>query len=125
LIGAGDPAYDLFGERHGFRRPGTEMFVEPGISYTHGQHAISFNVPFGYYYNRHPNPITDNPGDVTSPRQIFLTSYSLRFGRQHHQSAGRALQKQRLRIREFPSEHPVWLASSDGHAHWTRHRVLR
>ena len=72
--------YDLFGESHGFRRPGTSMFVEPGFGYSHGNHSVSFNVPLAYYYNRHPNPITGNPGDATFPRHIFLTSYSVRLG---------------------------------------------
>lgn len=73
--------YDLFGKSNGFRRPGTSMFVEPGLSYANGPHTVSFNVPIGYYYNRHPNPYTGNPGDATFPRHIFLTSYSIRLGR--------------------------------------------
>lgn len=73
--------YDLIGRSNGFRRPGTAMFVEPGISYASGPHTVSFNVPIGYYYNRHPNPYTGNPGDATFPRHIFLTSYSIRLGR--------------------------------------------
>ena len=72
--------YDLFGDSHGWRRPGLEMFWEPGISYSRGPHTFSFNVPIGYYYNRHPNPYTDTPGDATFPRHIFLTSYALRLG---------------------------------------------
>ena len=72
--------YDLFGESHGWRRPGTAMFVEPGISYSRGPHSVSFNLPITFYRNRHPNPYTGNPGDATFPRHIFLTSYSLRFG---------------------------------------------
>jgi hypothetical protein len=72
--------YDLFGDSHGWRRPGTAMFVEPGLSYANGRHVFSFNVPFGYYYNRHANPYTGNPGDATFPRHIFLSSYSLRLG---------------------------------------------
>jgi hypothetical protein len=73
--------YDLFGASHGWRRPGTEMFVEAGFSYSHGSHTVSFNVPFGYYYNRRPNPYTGIAGDATFPRQIFLTSYSMRLGK--------------------------------------------
>jgi hypothetical protein len=72
--------YDLFGDSHGWRRPGTEMFLEPGLSYSYGGHTITFNVPLGYYYNRKPNPYTGNAGDATFPRQIFLSSYSWRFG---------------------------------------------
>ena len=73
--------YDLFGGSHGWRRPGTEMFIEPGFSYSHGRHTMSFNVPLGYYYNRRRNPYTGIAGDATFPRQIFLTSYALRFGK--------------------------------------------
>ena len=57
------------------------MFIEPGIGYAWGPHAISFNVPIGYYYNRHPNPYTGNPGDATFPKHVFLTSYAYRLGR--------------------------------------------
>jgi hypothetical protein len=74
--------YDLFGDSNGWRRPGTAMFIEPGISYSHGPHSFSFNVPIGYYYNRRPNPYTGNDGDATFPKQVFLSSYSFRFGRQ-------------------------------------------
>jgi hypothetical protein len=73
--------YDLFGGSHGWRRPGTEMFIEPGVSYTRGAHTVSFNVPFGYYHNRHANSYTGRPADATFPRQIFLSSYSFRLGR--------------------------------------------
>jgi hypothetical protein len=73
--------YDLFGDSHGWRRPGTEMFVEPGVSYSRGNHSVSFNVPLGYYYNRRPNPYTGNRGDATFPRHIFLSTYSWRLGK--------------------------------------------
>lgn len=72
--------YDLLGDSHGWRRPGTAMFVEPGISYTKGRHAVSFHMPIGYYYNRRPNPYTGFAGDATFPRHIFLSSYSVRLG---------------------------------------------
>lgn len=73
--------YDLIGDSHGWRRPGTAMFVEPGVSYSHGPHTVSLNVPIGYYYKRHRNAYTGNPGDATFPRHIFLTSYSFRLGK--------------------------------------------
>jgi hypothetical protein len=75
--------YDLFGASHGWRRPGTEMFIEPGVSYSYGPHTVSFNVPFGYYYNRRANPYTGIAGDATFPRQIFLSSYSLKLAMRH------------------------------------------
>ena len=73
--------YDLFGDSHGWRRPGNEMFVEPGFSYAAGPHSVSFNVPIGYFYNRHANPYTGAPGDATFPRHIFVSSYSFRLGK--------------------------------------------
>jgi hypothetical protein len=73
--------YDLLGDSHGWRRPGTAMFIEPGISYTQGPHTISFNVPVGYYFNRHANPYTGIAGDATFPRAIFLTGYAFRLGK--------------------------------------------
>jgi hypothetical protein len=75
----GLPRYDLFGESHGFRRPGVEMFIEPGISYAKGSQFVAFNVPMGYYRNRFPNPNTGNAGDATFPKRIFLVSYGYRF----------------------------------------------
>jgi hypothetical protein len=76
----GLPRYDLIGQSHGFRRPGIEMFIEPGISYARGPHVYSMQVPIGYYRNRFPNPYTDNKGDATFPKYIILASYSYSFG---------------------------------------------
>jgi len=76
----GLPRYDVIGESHGFRRPGVEMFVEPGVSYAKGSHVYSFQVPIGYYRNRFPNPYTGNKGDATFPKYIVLASYGYRFG---------------------------------------------
>ena len=72
--------YDLFGASNGFRRPGTSMFVEPGVSYSHGANTWTLNVPIAYYRLRRPDPNTGLSGDATFPRQVFLTSYSRRFG---------------------------------------------
>jgi peroxiredoxin len=76
----GLPRYDLIGASHGFRRPGVEMFVEPGISYARGNQGFSFQMPIGYYRNRFPDPYTGAPGDATFPNYIFLASYGYRFG---------------------------------------------
>ncbi len=72
--------YDLFGASNGFRRPGTSMFVEPGVSYSRGTNTFTLNVPIAYYRIRRPDPNTGLAGDATFPRQVFLTSYSRRFG---------------------------------------------
>ncbi len=76
----GLPRYDLIGDSHGFRRPGVEMFIEPGFSYAKGPNFYSFQVPVGYYRNRFKNPYTGNAGDATFPNYIFLASYSRRLG---------------------------------------------
>lgn len=76
----GVPRYDLIGESRGFRRPGVEMFIEPGVSFAKGSHVYSVQVPIGYYRNRFPNPYTGNRGDATFPKYIVLASYGYRFG---------------------------------------------
>jgi hypothetical protein len=76
----GLPRYDLFGDSHGFRRPGYETFVEPGIFYTQGRSTWSLFVPKGLVRNRRPNPYTGAAGDATFPDYIILAGYSFRFG---------------------------------------------
>jgi hypothetical protein len=76
----GVPRYDLIGASHGFRRPGVEMYWEPGVTITSGRHAVSFNLPVGYYYNRFRNPYTGNPGDSTFPEYVNIATYSFRLG---------------------------------------------
>ena len=76
----GVPRYDLIGDSHGFRRPGVEMYWEPGVTVTSGRHSMSFNFPVGYYFNRFPNPYTGNPGDSTFPEYVSIATYSLRLG---------------------------------------------
>jgi hypothetical protein len=76
----GVPRYDMFGGSHGFRRPGVEMYWEPGVTYAVGRHAVSFNLPVGYYFNRFRNPYTGNPGDSTFPEYVSIATYSFRFG---------------------------------------------
>jgi peroxiredoxin len=77
----GMPRYDMIGESHGFRRPGVEMFLEPGVSYAKGSNVMTFSVPIAYYRNRFPNPYTGTRGDATFPNYIFLASYGRRFGK--------------------------------------------
>jgi len=76
----GLPRYDLIGRSDGFRRPGLEMFVEPGISYSRGSSSFGFSVPWGVYRNRKPDAYTGALGDATFPRFIILGTYSVRFG---------------------------------------------
>lgn len=76
----GVPRYDLVGASHGFRRPGVEMYWEPGVTVSSGRHTVSFNVPIGYYYNRFRNPYTGAPGDSTFPEYVNIATYSMSFG---------------------------------------------
>ena len=75
----GLPRYDLIGASHGWRRPGHEMFVEPGIAYSKGSSTWSLNVPIGFFRNRQANPYTGREGDATFPNYILLTGVSYRF----------------------------------------------
>jgi len=77
----GVPRYDLIGASHGFRRPGVEMYWEPGITVASGRHAVSFNLPVGYYFNRFPNPYTGTAGDSTFPEYVAVATYSVSFGK--------------------------------------------
>ena len=76
----GVPRYDLIGDSHGFRRPGVEMYWEPGVTVTQGRHAVSFNFPVGYYFNRWSNPNTGSAGDSTFPEYVSIATYSVRLG---------------------------------------------
>jgi hypothetical protein len=76
----GVPRFDVIGDSHGFRRPGVEMYWEPGVTFTSGRHSVSFNLPVGYYYNRFTNPYTRNAGDSTFPEYVNVATYSMRFG---------------------------------------------
>jgi hypothetical protein len=77
----GVPRYDVFGASHGFRRPGVEMYWEPGVTVSTGRHSVSFNFPVGYYFNRFRNPYTGAPGDSTFPEYVSIATYSLALGR--------------------------------------------
>jgi hypothetical protein len=76
----GLPRYDLLGKSNGFRRPGYEMFVEPGVQYTRGASTLHFLLPIGTYRIRKPDAYTGALGDATFPEYIALVSYSYRFG---------------------------------------------
>ena len=75
----GLPRYDLIGKSHGWRRPGYEMFVEPGISYSQGNSTFSLNAPIGFFRNRQANPYSGRKGDATFPDYIVLAGVSYRF----------------------------------------------
>jgi hypothetical protein len=80
----GVPRYDLIGRSDGFRRPGREVFLEPGITYSRGKSSIQFNLPRGVYRYRAPDPYTGASGDATFPDWVMLGTYSYRFGTVKH-----------------------------------------
>lgn len=75
----GLPRYDLVGDSHGWRRPGYEVYFEPGVLLERGRSIFSLHVPIGVYRNRQPNPYTGRPGDATFPDFVFLLGYGHRF----------------------------------------------
>lgn len=76
----GLPRYDLIGDSHGFRRPGYEVFAEPGFYYSRGLDTWSLNVPIALKRNRLPDPYTGAAGDATFPNYIILVGFTHRFG---------------------------------------------
>ena len=80
----GVPRYDLWGRADGFRRPGVEVYWEPGVTLLTGRHAVSLNIPIGYYFNRFPNPYTGTAGDSTFPQVVAIATYSMRLGEAAH-----------------------------------------
>jgi hypothetical protein len=77
----GQARYDLIGRSDGFRRPGTEMFVEPGLVLSRGRSTWSASVPIAFYRNRHPDPYTNARGDATFPDFVVLVGWSTRLGK--------------------------------------------
>lgn len=75
----GLPRYDLVGDSHGWRRPGYEVYFEPGLILDRGRSTVSLHVPIGVYRNREPNPYTSRPGDATFPDFVLLVGYGHRF----------------------------------------------
>lgn len=75
----GLPRYDLIGGSHGFRRPGHEDFIEPGLAYSKGSDTFQFSVPLAVAQYRELDAYTNTRGDATFPREIFLFNWSHRF----------------------------------------------
>ena len=80
----GVPRYDIIGRADGFRRPGTEMFMETAVTYSRGKSTFAFNVPRAFYRYRAPDPYTGANGDATFPDWMAIGSYSYRFGSAKH-----------------------------------------
>jgi hypothetical protein len=82
----GVPRYDVIGRSDGFRRPGQERYIEPGLTFTTGRSTLQFNIPIGVYRYRGPDPYTGANGDATFPDYVALASYSYRFGEVKHRA---------------------------------------
>lgn len=102
----GVPRYDVIGRSDGFRRPGVEMYWEPGVTVSAGRHAISFNVPIGYYFNRFPNPYTGARGDSTFPEYVAIGTYSMRLGGRTHAATTPGVSDQPPTPRVMPAPAP-------------------
>jgi hypothetical protein len=58
----GVPARDLTGGSEGFRRPGYAVYIEPGVSWTHGQNTFNLFAPVRVAANRQDNIYDDRYG---------------------------------------------------------------
>ncbi|HXH28683.1 MAG TPA: hypothetical protein VNL37_06535 [Candidatus Polarisedimenticolia bacterium] len=78
----GVPVYDLIGSSRGFRRPGYAISIEPGVSWTHGPHTISLQVPYAIDRARLksvPDRENNRHGDAAFADYFFLAGYTRRF----------------------------------------------
>lgn len=79
----GLPLRDLIGGNDGdIRRPGYTLFIDPGVTFTHGRHTFWVNTPVRIHqdFKRSVADIEDNRlggGDLA--KYLVLTGYSIRF----------------------------------------------
>jgi len=79
----GIPLRDLIGGNGGdIRRPGYTLFIDPGVTFTHGRHTFWVNTPVRIHqdFKRSLADIEDNRlggGDLA--KYLVLTGYSIRF----------------------------------------------
>jgi hypothetical protein len=78
----GVPTRDLVGGSEGFRRPGFAVSVEPGVSWTRGQHTFNLFTPVLIYANRQKN-IYDDRYDTHLPAAfadfLIIASFARKF----------------------------------------------
>jgi hypothetical protein len=77
----GVPPSDLFGGSKGFRFAGYVLFIEPGITYTRGDHTFALSVPVRLHQNVQDVAASPGPDIATIVDQVVLFSYTRRFGR--------------------------------------------
>ncbi len=76
----GVPVKDLFGPSDGWRRPGYEVFIEPGFAIHRGNEMFSISTPVGLLRRREPDSM-GNKGDATFADYLWLLGYSRKFGK--------------------------------------------
>ncbi len=78
----GIPTRDLVGGSEGFRRPGFSIYVEPGVSWTHGKNTFNLYTPVLLEANRQKNIYDDRyhghgPGAFAD--FLVIASFTRRF----------------------------------------------
>ena len=54
------------------------------MTYSHGSSTVQFELPYGVYRYRAPDPYSGANGDATFPDWVMLGTYSYRFGTLKH-----------------------------------------
>jgi hypothetical protein len=78
----GIPVDDIAGKSDGFRRPGYNLYIDPGVSYVHGRNIFAVNLPASVYQDfKHSNLDVKihrvGGGDLAT--YLVLAQYSYRF----------------------------------------------
>lgn len=78
----GIPVHDVVGGSEGFRRPGYSIYVEPGLSWTHGKNTVNLFVPAAVDVNREKNTLDERFGGHGSGAfadYVIIFGYARRF----------------------------------------------
>jgi hypothetical protein len=78
----GIPVNDIAGKSDGFRRPGYNLYLDPGVSYVHGHSILAVNIPASVYPNfKHSNldVMLHRVGGGDLASYLVLAQYSYRF----------------------------------------------
>jgi len=79
----GVPVYDLIGKHHGFRRAGYSHSIEPALTYSKGNSALTIDIPYTIRRDRQPtNPDgTYIKGDSTFADSQLIINFTQRYGK--------------------------------------------
>ncbi len=78
----GIPIRDLIGGSDGFRRPGYNLYIDPGVTFVHGRNIFSMNIPVSVHRNFKKSLVDVQlnrfgGGDLAT--FLILAQYSVRF----------------------------------------------